>query len=258
MRYDATSLAMRRRVYRYNHARLPKPARVAGRRRDTALHVRLLRARAARLRGAVCCAVFLKSRRPDVAGRPPPDRTRCRLSAIARQPARAAAARSAAGVAPARWSVPQPWFSSGGASSACRSLDGAQSLRQLRSMRPALPRALVVVGSCRRCWLFVLLLCSALSGTADGREVVPYAPERCRHTNVSYADVTFFVASSAATYATRVPHLLHAWIHRVEQRGATVRVLVGPGEVRSLFINTASRSALHRCACFAFSDSAGP
>jgi hypothetical protein len=64
----------------------------------------------------------------------------------------------------------------------------------------------------------------------DAHDVAFYAQTPCQNTSVTYADLTVYVVSSAATYAARFPAIERTWVAELERRGATVAVFVGPGD----------------------------
>jgi hypothetical protein len=57
-----------------------------------------------------------------------------------------------------------------------------------------------------------------------------YAQMPCQNSTVTFEDLTVYVVSSAATYASRFPAIERTWVAELERRGATVVVFVGPGE----------------------------
>jgi hypothetical protein len=63
----------------------------------------------------------------------------------------------------------------------------------------------------------------------DAHGIAFYAKTPCLNGTITYADLTVYVVSSVATYASRFPGIERAWVREFERRGATVRVFVGPG-----------------------------
>ena len=66
--------------------------------------------------------------------------------------------------------------------------------------------------------------------SANEHGVAFYVRTPCHNSTVTYRDLTVYVVSSVATYAKRFPAIEKTWVRELEQRGATIRVFVGPGE----------------------------
>lgn len=64
----------------------------------------------------------------------------------------------------------------------------------------------------------------------DEHGVAFYVQTPCQNSSITFADLTVYVVSSAATYAKRFPAIERTWVAELERRGATVAVFVGPGD----------------------------